>query len=147
MLRETYPKSFRLLACLFGLFVLFLYGPTLTITVLSFQGPDGGLTFPMNGVSLTWFFRLFQTQAVGDFGWDVLRAALPSAVVVRSGRAWLNCWAARAVVPRAWPQRPGTPRFGRAGGSLRCFGSVAYSVEPSGRKKVAHFSKMIGKIN
>ena len=37
------------------LFVLFLYGPTLTIVILSFQGPDGGLTFPMNGVSLHWF--------------------------------------------------------------------------------------------
>jgi len=34
-----------------GLFIAFLYGPTLTILVLSFQGPDGGLTFPMNGFS------------------------------------------------------------------------------------------------
>ena len=37
------------------LFVLFLYGPMITIFVLSFQGPEGGLTFPMNGVSLHWF--------------------------------------------------------------------------------------------
>ena len=51
-----------------GLFILFLYGPTLTILVLSFQGPNGGLTFPMNGFSLHWFAKLFQTQAVGDFG-------------------------------------------------------------------------------
>ena len=48
--------------------MLFLYGPTLTIIMLSFQGPDGGLTFPMNGVSLHWFCRLFEPQAVGDFG-------------------------------------------------------------------------------
>ena len=33
-----------------------------------FQGPDGGLTFPMNGVSLHWFGNLFEQQAVGDFG-------------------------------------------------------------------------------
>ena len=39
--------GFWLLAGFFGLFVLFLYGPTLTILVLSFQGPTGGLTFPM----------------------------------------------------------------------------------------------------
>ena len=32
----------NLLAAFFVLFVLFLYGPTLTIAVLSFQGPDGG---------------------------------------------------------------------------------------------------------
>lgn len=62
------PLSFYLLSLVFGLFVLFLYGPTLTIGILSFQGPSGGLTFPMNGVSLHWFRNLFQTQQVGDFG-------------------------------------------------------------------------------
>ena len=31
--------------------MLFLYGPMIAIYVLSFQGPQGGLTFPMNGVS------------------------------------------------------------------------------------------------
>ena len=45
-----------------SLFVLFLYGPMLVIDILSFQGPDGGLTFPMNGVSLHWFARLFEQQ-------------------------------------------------------------------------------------
>ena len=37
---------FYWLAALFTLFVLFLYGPMITILILSFQGPDGGLTFP-----------------------------------------------------------------------------------------------------
>ena len=60
--------SFYLLAAFFALFVLFLYGPTATILILSFQGPEGGLTFPMNGVSLHWFRNLFEQQAVGDFG-------------------------------------------------------------------------------
>src|SRR5690349_19051621 len=55
------------LALFFALFVLFLYGPTLTILVLSFQGASGGLTFPMNGVSLHWFRNLFEKQMVGDF--------------------------------------------------------------------------------
>lgn len=49
---------------LFGLFVLFLYGPVITIFILSFQGPEGGLTFPMRGVSLHWFEQL--RQGVGD---------------------------------------------------------------------------------
>jgi putative spermidine/putrescine transport system permease protein len=49
-------------------FVLFLYGPLSAILILSFQGPDGGLTFPLNGVSVHWFFNLFEKQAVGDFG-------------------------------------------------------------------------------
>lgn len=63
-----------LLLSVLGLFILFLYGPTLTIAVLSFQGPDGGLTFPMNGFSLHWFRRLFEPQAVGDFGGSLARS-------------------------------------------------------------------------
>ncbi len=63
---EPRPRSFYILATFFGLFLLFLYGPTITIAILSFQGPSGGLTFPMNGVSLHWFRDLFEQQAVGD---------------------------------------------------------------------------------
>jgi putative spermidine/putrescine transport system permease protein len=66
-------RRFVLLGVL-GLFILFLYGPTLTILVLSFQGPDGGLTFPMRGFSVHWFARLFQSQAVGDFGGSLTRS-------------------------------------------------------------------------
>lgn len=64
---ETRGASFYILAGVFALFVAFLYGPILTIGILSFQGPQGGLTFPMNGVSTHWFFDLFEQQAVGDF--------------------------------------------------------------------------------
>ena len=60
------PRSYYVLATIFGLFLLFLYGPTITIAILSFQGPEGGLTFPMRGVSLHWVHDLFQEQAVGD---------------------------------------------------------------------------------
>jgi putative spermidine/putrescine transport system permease protein len=57
---ERRPASFYWLALLFGLFVLFLYGPMITIVLLSFQGPEGGLTFPMNGVSTYWFSKLWR---------------------------------------------------------------------------------------
>ncbi|PWC90834.1 ABC transporter permease [Azospirillum sp. TSH100] len=66
--------SFYLLGAFFALFVLFLYGPTATILILSFQGPEGGLTFPMSGVSLHWFRNLFEQQAVGDFGGSFRRS-------------------------------------------------------------------------
>lgn len=65
---EKRPREFYILSAFFILFVLFLYGPMSAIFILSFQGPNGGLTFPMNGVSLRWFANLFETQAVGDFG-------------------------------------------------------------------------------
>ena len=63
---EPRPRSFYILSAFFALFLLFLYGPTLTIGILSFQGPGGGLTFPMRGVSTYWFRDLFAQQAVGD---------------------------------------------------------------------------------
>src|ERR1700678_82110 len=56
---EERSPAFYWLAAFFGLFVLFLYGPMIVIFILSFQGPTGGLTFPMNGVSLHWFERLW----------------------------------------------------------------------------------------
>jgi putative spermidine/putrescine transport system permease protein len=74
--------GFYLLAGFFGLYVLFLYGPTITIAVLSFQGPNGGLTFPMNGHSLHWFANLFEPQLVGDFGGSLERSLLLGAMVM-----------------------------------------------------------------
>src|ERR1700759_5418463 len=66
--RERRPASFYWLALLFGLFILFLYGPVITIFVLSFQGPEGGLTFPMRGLSLHWYHRLWEGLGVVDIG-------------------------------------------------------------------------------
>jgi putative spermidine/putrescine transport system permease protein len=63
---EKRPRAFYWLAAFFALFVLFLYGPMITIFVLSFQGPEGGLTFPMRGVSLHWFSELWKGMGVVD---------------------------------------------------------------------------------
>lgn len=78
---EKRSLSFYFLALFFGLFVLFLYGPVLTIGILSFQGPKGGLTFPMNGVSFHWFFDLFEQQAVGDI-WGSFRRSFALGLMV-----------------------------------------------------------------
>jgi putative spermidine/putrescine transport system permease protein len=61
------PWSFYGLSAFFALFVLFLYGPMSAIYILSFQGPTGGLTFPMRGWSLRWFEALFSQERTGDF--------------------------------------------------------------------------------
>jgi len=66
--------AFWLLAAFFATFVLFLYGPTITIVILSFQGTSGGLTFPMNGMSVHWFKNLFEKQMVGDFSGSFQRS-------------------------------------------------------------------------
>ena len=69
------------MAILFGAFVLFLYGPTLTIIILAFGGPDSGLTFPMRGFSMHWFGQLFADQAVGDLGAALQRSLMLAAMV------------------------------------------------------------------
>jgi putative spermidine/putrescine transport system permease protein len=73
--------TFYVLAAFFVAFVLFLYGPTLTILILSFQGPQGGLTFPMNGMSTHWFSKLMEGVGVVDI-WAAFRRSLKLGAVV-----------------------------------------------------------------
>ena len=74
--------SFYALAAFFALFVLFLYGPMLAIFVLSFQGPEGGLTFPLRGVSLHWFRQLWEGIGTVDIGGAFRRSLMLGAVVM-----------------------------------------------------------------
>lgn len=75
-------KSFIPLLIFFVLFVIFMYGPMFAIFTLSFQGPDGGLTFPMRGMSLHWFEDLFKPQRVGDFKGSFLRSLWLASIVM-----------------------------------------------------------------
>lgn len=67
MEKKKRPLSYYLLAGFFGLFVLFLYGPMSAIFILSLQGPEGSLTFPMKGFSFMWMQSVFEEQRVGNF--------------------------------------------------------------------------------
>jgi len=78
---ERRSKGFWPLAFVFALFVLFLYGPVITIFVLSFQGPQGGLTFPMRGWSTHWYGELWKGLGVVDIG-AALRRSLALGVAV-----------------------------------------------------------------
>lgn len=82
MRRDRRPTSFYALAAVFVLFVLFLYGPMFAIFVLSFQGPEGGLTFPLRGVSLHWFVKLWEGIGVVDIGAAFRRSLALGAVVM-----------------------------------------------------------------
>ena len=81
MAADKRRKGFWPLAFVFGLFVLFLYGPVITIFVLSFQGPEGGLTFPMRGWSMHWYGELWKGLGVVNIG-AALRRSLALGVVV-----------------------------------------------------------------
>ncbi len=76
------PAGFWGLLAVFVAFVLFLYGPMITIFILSFQGPEGGLTFPLRGVSLHWFYKLAEGLGVVDIGAAFKRSMLLGAVVM-----------------------------------------------------------------
>jgi len=76
------PWTFYALAAFFTLFVLFLYGPMSAIYILSFQGPTGGLTFPMQGVSLRWFTALFEQERTGDFAGAFIRSITLALIVL-----------------------------------------------------------------
>jgi putative spermidine/putrescine transport system permease protein len=75
-------RGFWPLAIVFGLFVLFLYGPVITIFVLSFQGPEGGLTLPMRGLSLHWYRELWKGLGVVDIGAALRRSFALGGVVM-----------------------------------------------------------------
>jgi len=74
-------RSFWPLALVCALYILFLYGPVITIFVLSFQGPEGGLTFPMRGASWHWYGELWKGLGVIDVA-AAVRRSLGLGVVV-----------------------------------------------------------------
>jgi putative spermidine/putrescine transport system permease protein len=78
---EGRRASFYWLAIAFGLYLIFLYGPMFVIFILSFQGPTGGLTFPLNGVSLHWFQRLWEGGGTVDIA-SAFRRSLMLGVTV-----------------------------------------------------------------
>jgi putative spermidine/putrescine transport system permease protein len=80
-LREV-PVSFFILAAVFAVFILFLYGPMIVIFILSFQGPEGGLTFPMRGASLKWFMALWEQERIGDAAGSFIRSFILSLLVM-----------------------------------------------------------------
>src|SRR5947209_16307244 len=81
-MNEGRSPAFYALAAVFGLYVLFLYGPMIVIFILSFQGPTGGLTFPLNGVSLHWFERLWRGGGIVDISGAFFRSLKLGLVVM-----------------------------------------------------------------
>ena len=81
-MHRTGSRGFYFFSIIFTLFVIFLYGPIFSIILLSFQGPEGGLTFPMNGVSLHWFGELWRGAGVVDIGSAFRRSLVLGFVVM-----------------------------------------------------------------
>ncbi len=97
--------AFYFLAAFFALFVIFLYGPMLMIFILSFQGPAGGLTFPMRGVSTHWFHDLWTSSRYGDLG-GAFRRSLVLGVLSLVITAVVCLFAGLAFRRRFWGAGP-----------------------------------------
>lgn len=84
--RERRPWTFYALATLMTVFLIFLYGPMAVIYLLSFQGPDGGVTFPMVGVSTIWFQEILKPGQMANipvsFGRSIALASVVSLLTV-----------------------------------------------------------------
>jgi putative spermidine/putrescine transport system permease protein len=84
-----------LAAVTFG-FLAYQWLPMLTLGLLSFAGPDGGTTFPMNGWSLHWYRELWRPSAMDDFKPPMLRS-LVLALACSGTTAVMALAAAQAV--------------------------------------------------
>jgi putative spermidine/putrescine transport system permease protein len=73
--------TFYALAAFFALYVMFVYGPMLVIYVLSFQGREGGMTFPLNGLSTHWFYDLISPGRSEDIAGSFRRSIVLAVVV------------------------------------------------------------------
>jgi putative spermidine/putrescine transport system permease protein len=70
-----------------GFILVMLYFPFVIMTILSFQGPRGGHTFPLRGTSTIWYWKLFhpgeltEYSDVGEFLGDYLGALWRSLIL------------------------------------------------------------------
>lgn len=126
------PWTFYALAALFGLFLLFLYGPMLVIYILSFQGPDGGVTFPMVGTSLVWFEDILKPGQMANipvsFGRSIALASIVSLLTVAIGRRGPRF---PAALPRLWG---GVLSGGRQPGNAEPLGRLRHRAGLSGSR-------------
>ena len=66
----------------YAVFIVFVFGPMIAMFVLSFQGPKGGTSFPMRGISLHWWGKLIEPSAVGDLQGALVRSLILALIVM-----------------------------------------------------------------
>jgi putative spermidine/putrescine transport system permease protein len=95
------PWTFYVLASLFTLFVIFLYGPMIAVLILSFQGPSASLVFPLRDPSTMWFDELFSPRRTGDVI-GAFNRSLPLALIVMVLTVLISVTAGFAFRRRFW---------------------------------------------
>ncbi|MFQ5425524.1 MAG: ABC transporter permease [Gaiellales bacterium] len=70
-----------LLVVYFIVFVIFLYGAMFVMGILSFNGPRGGISFPLKGTSTQWWQALFNSDVPGSRANQIIAAGKNSLYV------------------------------------------------------------------
>src|SRR6186713_3747782 len=60
-------------------FLAYQWLPIFTLGLLSFAGPTGGTTFPMNGTSFHWYEEVWKATVMNDFKPPLMRSSLLAA--------------------------------------------------------------------
>jgi putative spermidine/putrescine transport system permease protein len=76
--KERGRWSRRALIAYFCIFLLFLYGPMIVMAVLSFQGPFGGISFPLRGFGFDWWRSLVDQSVPFSTADDIRETAARS---------------------------------------------------------------------
>lgn len=84
------------LGALTVVFLAYQWLPIFTLGLLSFAGPTGGTTFPMNGTSLHWYGELWKATVMNDFKPPLVRSTL-LAVACSFATIVLSVMAAQAM--------------------------------------------------
>jgi putative spermidine/putrescine transport system permease protein len=114
--RRRLGKALR--CAVFWIYVGLLFGPFIPIFMLAFQTPLGGLTFPMDGVSLTWFADLVHPRQLMD-----LRPAIGRSLLLALA-ATLVCVPVSLLAALAF-------RRGFRGATALLYGVIASLIMPS----------------
>ncbi len=79
---EGHSRGYYIRTVIFFAFLVFLYGPIIVIGILSFQGEQGSLMFPIRGASLIWFQDVFNPVYAGDFRAPFVRSIVLALIVM-----------------------------------------------------------------
>lgn len=86
-------------------FLIYQWFPILTMSLLSFTGPNGGTTFPMQGFSLHWYREFLRDSMIDDFKPPMYRS-LVLALVCSITTAGIALASAQAMRGRFWGHGP-----------------------------------------
>ena len=99
-------KASKFLLLYAVLYFLFLYAPIFLLPIFAFND-SAIISFPLSGVTLDWFFLLWETEALHDALYNSVMIAIIAATLSTA----LGIFAARAATRYDFPGKKALPVF------------------------------------